>query len=54
MIDTRLAKLTAKQLRSLERLNAEQRERKIATYTNERICRNDVAHRRMVEGPLVK
>lgn len=52
--DTRLKTLTKKQLRSLDHLNPEQRERKIAAYVDERICRMDVAHRRMVEGPLVK
>lgn len=51
--DTRLAVLTPRQLRSLARLNDKQRERKIASYIAERICRMDVAHSRLIEGPLL-
>ena len=49
-----LSRLTKKQIRSLERLNPKQRERKIATYINEWNNKAAVAHIRMIEGPLVK
>lgn len=54
--DSRLAVMTTKQLRAVNALHltTAQREHRIATYTNERMCHMDVAHRRMVEGPLVK
>lgn len=55
-IDTRLTVLTKKQLRAVNapHLTASQREHRINTYIDERICKMDVAHSRMVEGPLVK
>lgn len=49
-----ISRLTKKQVRSLERLNAEQRARKITAYVNEWNTRAAVGHIRMMEGPMVK